>query len=273
MMQNSSLCSEENPQLHLVIVIPPQSGVSYAINDNVVPEWIKSTAEAWVNGQITDIEYINGIEYLIENEIINIPKIDELEKENKILETKNKQLQSKNKSLEGKLNTKQETKTGLEPTIGAPTTSMVLDVLYHYEFVNPMHEMNLIWYEFVTKLNSGCESFPIGDRYGFLLFSDVLTNAEKSFGPSMIIELHNIHPFYHNLYDIYKIHGFPEKPAGFETRFNQMMLTYSMMGLCFEYIHEKFGEFPLMEIAGIGVHCRLKVLEGQVFKTGVVWHI
>ena len=39
-----------------------------------MPEWIKNNAEWWAAGQIDDDSFIQGIEYLIKNEIIIIPK-------------------------------------------------------------------------------------------------------------------------------------------------------------------------------------------------------
>ena len=39
-----------------------------------VPEWIKSNAEWWSEGQITDEEFVSGIKFLIENGVIVIPE-------------------------------------------------------------------------------------------------------------------------------------------------------------------------------------------------------
>ena len=35
-----------------------------------VPDWIKNTSGWWVEGQLSDIEFVNGIKYLIEKGII-----------------------------------------------------------------------------------------------------------------------------------------------------------------------------------------------------------
>jgi hypothetical protein len=43
-------------------------------NEISIPEWIKNNAEWWVEGQIDDETFIQGIEYLIKNNIILIPK-------------------------------------------------------------------------------------------------------------------------------------------------------------------------------------------------------
>ena len=40
-----------------------------------IPNWIKSTAKFWVNGDVSDNEFENGITYLVENKIIKISEI------------------------------------------------------------------------------------------------------------------------------------------------------------------------------------------------------
>lgn len=46
------------------------------INNNtvkpIIPEWIKNTAEWWVDGKISDSEFLKSIEYMIQNKIIMI---------------------------------------------------------------------------------------------------------------------------------------------------------------------------------------------------------
>jgi len=43
--------------------------------DKEIPEWIKDQSEWWINGAISDREFIDLFEYLIENEIINVPNL------------------------------------------------------------------------------------------------------------------------------------------------------------------------------------------------------
>ena len=43
-------------------------------DDIQVPAWIKSNAKWWSEGQITDSDFVQGIQYLIKQEIIMIPK-------------------------------------------------------------------------------------------------------------------------------------------------------------------------------------------------------
>ena len=44
------------------------------INEILIPEWIRTNAAWWAEGQIDDGTFIQGIEYLIKNDIILIPK-------------------------------------------------------------------------------------------------------------------------------------------------------------------------------------------------------
>ena len=41
--------------------------------ENTIPSWIKNTAKFWIDEQVTDIEFINALEYMINNNIINVP--------------------------------------------------------------------------------------------------------------------------------------------------------------------------------------------------------
>ena len=51
-----------------VLVIPN----TFAQEDTQIPDWIKNTAGWWANNEISEIEFLTGIEYLINNNIISI---------------------------------------------------------------------------------------------------------------------------------------------------------------------------------------------------------
>ncbi len=40
--------------------------------ETLIPSWIKNNAGFWANGDIDDVTFLNGIEFLIENKIINV---------------------------------------------------------------------------------------------------------------------------------------------------------------------------------------------------------
>jgi len=57
------------------IVDPNQIEIEEILEEEpelLVPEWIKSTAVWWAEGQITDDEFVAAIEYLIQEKIISV---------------------------------------------------------------------------------------------------------------------------------------------------------------------------------------------------------
>jgi len=66
--------------------------VSVFADEDSIPVWIKDILNFYVKGEITDTELISALEFMILNDIINIPqqdsdRIKELESENEILTT------------------------------------------------------------------------------------------------------------------------------------------------------------------------------------------
>ena len=59
--------------LSLSMVMTSYSTNVYA-DDMQIPAWIKSNAKWWSEGQISDSDFVQGIQYLIKQEIIKIPK-------------------------------------------------------------------------------------------------------------------------------------------------------------------------------------------------------
>ena len=52
----------------------PQGNISFNVLKGAVPGWIKNNADWWSRGQITDDDFIKGIEHLIKEEIIVMPE-------------------------------------------------------------------------------------------------------------------------------------------------------------------------------------------------------
>ena len=65
-----------------LIVIGIISGISLGVStsvsaeENSIPSWIKKSAEWWVNDGISDTDFIKSIEYLVNNDIIQITSSD-----------------------------------------------------------------------------------------------------------------------------------------------------------------------------------------------------
>jgi len=45
----------------------------FAQDESQIPPWIKTAVGFWINGEITDGEFIDVIEYFVQNEIIHVP--------------------------------------------------------------------------------------------------------------------------------------------------------------------------------------------------------
>ncbi len=56
----------------IVIGVATISLIDFAQAEGLVPEWIKLTAGIWVDGDSSDIEFLNAVQYLVEEGIINV---------------------------------------------------------------------------------------------------------------------------------------------------------------------------------------------------------
>ncbi len=61
--------------IFLSIFIVSVGSVSAQESENTIPSWIKAVANAWGTDQITDLEYKNAMEFLIEYGIIQIDTV------------------------------------------------------------------------------------------------------------------------------------------------------------------------------------------------------
>jgi len=57
--------------LGILIAIP----ITINADSEIVPSWIKNTAGYWADNEISDIEFVNAIEYLIAQGTIEIPNL------------------------------------------------------------------------------------------------------------------------------------------------------------------------------------------------------
>lgn len=61
-----------------------------------IPSWIKGVAGFWSEGKITDEDFGDALSFLIDNDIITIPKIKQLQDENTRLQSENTKLKTEN---------------------------------------------------------------------------------------------------------------------------------------------------------------------------------
>ena len=60
-----------------------------------IPSWVKGVANFWAEGNISDSEFGEALSFLIDNEIIKVPKIQELQNEITQLKAENSELRTK----------------------------------------------------------------------------------------------------------------------------------------------------------------------------------
>lgn len=47
-------------------------------NPHSIPSWIKTTAEFWINGDVSDQEFVNALQHLVKQEILTIPQSESI---------------------------------------------------------------------------------------------------------------------------------------------------------------------------------------------------
>ena len=62
-----------------IMVIPPTETTDTSQSDQQVPAWIKNTAGWWADDKISEIEFVNGLQYLIKVGIMVIPQVENME--------------------------------------------------------------------------------------------------------------------------------------------------------------------------------------------------
>ena len=89
--------------LVILMTIPIILGVNTVYADDDIPAWVKGVAGFWAENKITDKEFIEALEFLIESDIIqtNDPRVLSLENEVLKLENKIKLFESENTSPDG----------------------------------------------------------------------------------------------------------------------------------------------------------------------------
>ena len=81
--------------ISILVILSVSITTVYAQNQYQIPSWVKGIAGFWAEGKISDAEFGQGLAFLIDNELIKIPKIQELQNKITQLENENRDLQSK----------------------------------------------------------------------------------------------------------------------------------------------------------------------------------
>jgi len=76
----------------IAVVFLFSSASIYAQSQYDIPAWVKGVAGFWAEDKITDAEFGEGLSFLIDSGIIQVPKIQELENKIEQLESENAEL-------------------------------------------------------------------------------------------------------------------------------------------------------------------------------------
>ena len=63
----------------ITIAVSVITVLSISAEESIIPSWIKNKAIYWMDGKITDAEFIDALNYLVENKIIGVNPVTEVE--------------------------------------------------------------------------------------------------------------------------------------------------------------------------------------------------
>lgn len=134
-----------------------------------IPSWVKGVAGFWAEDKISDNDFGEGLTFLIENEIIQVPKVqelqsqvDQLKSENKNLKQNIANLENENSNLKFQINELKST-----PSPSSPST-------YTEPKTTPQNTLN---YPKITKRIDGKEAQDITTK--LTSFSESLSQSQK----------------------------------------------------------------------------------------------
>jgi hypothetical protein len=78
----------------ILLLIPIVFATIYAQEKYQIPAWVKGVAGFWAEDKITDDEFGEGLSFLISQNIIKVPEIEQLKEEIRLLQEENAQLRS-----------------------------------------------------------------------------------------------------------------------------------------------------------------------------------
>jgi len=115
--------------------------VNVSAQQGLLPTWIKNTAGFWASDQISDSEFINALQFMIINEIIQVPPQENPRSE--MLENENRQLKLQVAALQSKLETQSSSAPESVKTPPAPE-SVKTPPASEVEEIGPIFTFELI---------------------------------------------------------------------------------------------------------------------------------
>lgn len=157
------------------------TSVSAFAQESSIPQWVKNNAKLWSEGQISESEFIKGIQYLIDNNILRISSQDEINK----LMTSNAYLQNQSQNFQNQLQQNEEKLKKWEE-YGNKVQSYVNNVTTTAQSLKEIMRCQSSTYIVNQTINwNFCDSK--GNQYGWSMLIQTYDNDVKKPYPSPII--------------------------------------------------------------------------------------
>jgi len=149
----------KKPQIFALIAIVLSGLTLFSLfasaEEEIIPSWIKNTASFWVNGDVSDKEFISAIEWMLENNVLQVSYTEdgEWKAESDKLYKENQQLEEDIAALEARIAAFEQ---GIPPQTNpcdpdgdaAITAQELSDVLTDHGFTVPLSQVQI----FVVKI-------------------------------------------------------------------------------------------------------------------------
>jgi hypothetical protein len=158
--------------IFLLLLLVIVSGISItsisAQSQYNIPAWVKGIAGFWAEDKITDDEFGEGLAFLIDNEIIKIPIIQQLQNENAQLKSENSELRSKLILAMTETAPGGPENTGV---LGSEHTHAVISVKIFgdsFDFSAPAYQIKSSWIHFEGRDGTTIHKHATGVTLGYL---------------------------------------------------------------------------------------------------------
>ena len=211
--------------------------------EEAIPDWIKGVAGLWAEDEITDLEFIDALEFLINQSIIQIDDSKQVQ-----------ELKNEIKRLESKIASQEQDNAYSTVPSASDFEAKLNQLMYHPEYIKGLIDVMEVDGKVNQVLWKACESVGYDDYESFQLFTTIVAEA------ALLLEAENSlkdqHYVIYAINDYYETNGFPDNPPNFKERWNDFILTKALMGLCFEDLESEFGRFYGMQWGGVGLKDR-----------------
>jgi len=183
-----SLLRISTSKLVILIAVIIAGGVIFSVTasaDGTIPTWVKSIAGWWSEGKVSDSDFIQAMQFLISQKIINIPMNDT----NSTLLNEISQLQQQNILIQSELDSANSQITNLQAQLNAMNKTSTI--------VNPPPTNNTI-----PSLDLNSEK-GLAEAWS----EDKITDAQYIADMQTLIDQHKVMPYTETEYNNYQTEG------------------------------------------------------------------